>query len=268
MSGWRVALLGMVVVVTALCCIPTSISSSVIHSGPTATAISTAISNATSNATATATSNAASQEGISGRPIGSKVANVTLTPSSPARQDEVVCRMVNATRYDGRLINHKSAKSAAECAGLCADDSGCGYSTFQVAVQRCLVFAYITNTTHSKKSVSYDCVSMCSSSTEEPPLPPNCTMETNIWYEGGGPKGGYASQIHGREAHMSAACSSRTSSATACAQRCFNHPTCVVYNWRVRDQACHRFTLKGGRHWGRDGEGHFAGQCHVPVTQR
>ena len=176
-----------------------------------------------------------------------------------------MCKVQKGVLYnEGRLINTKAAETTEICLGLCINDSGCSYASHEVSIRRCLIYANVKKEKADDNAVSFDCISGCAGLSEgtAATMPNNCTIQENIWHEGGGPKGGYHSQIHDRPFNVTAACSSVAASPQQCAQRCADLPRCQVYNWRAADNACHRFVLKGGRHWGKDAAGHHSGECH------
>ena len=189
----------------------------------------------------------------------------------PAQRAWDLCVHANGTRYHGRQINQKTAASAEACVALCVEDSGCSFVSYEGAPARaCHILAALSRAEEvavdagAARFHSADCVKQCEADPARAQLveqPEACTAQRDVWHEGGGPKGGYESQIHGRDEGETAACSAKAPTHEACAAACDRHPRCRFYNWRASDGACHRFALRGQRHDGDDGRGHHTGEC-------
>eukprot|EP01060_Flectonema_neradi_P020133 TRINITY_DN27667_c0_g1_i1.p1 TRINITY_DN27667_c0_g1~~TRINITY_DN27667_c0_g1_i1.p1 ORF type:complete len:240 (+),score=35.87 TRINITY_DN27667_c0_g1_i1:87-806(+) len=197
------------------------------------------------------------------------ISHNTTSPTHNDLNTEHPCKTVPGYHYNGRLINKKTDNTSEGCRDKCLNDQGCGYFTYNPSNKGCFIYAYIDEQVRDNNSQSGDCIHKCqaisnTSTDSQVDKPTECTLEDSVWYEGGGPKGGYASQLDIRLPSQSAACSAKARSPGVCARQCLSIPECVSFNWRQRDNACHKFSSRGPRHDGKGnvgGIGHTAGNC-------
>ena len=198
-----------------------------------------------------------------------KKTNISKTATPLQETDQNPCIVLPGYHYNGRLINKKTDNSSKGCNDKCLNDQGCGFYSYIPSNGGCFIYAYVDEKIIDKHAVSGNCIHKCEATTntstsDQRDNPKECFLENNVWYEGGGSKGGYGSQLDIRIPNQSAACSAKAPTPGACAKQCLSISECVSFNWRQRDNACHKFSSRGSRHDGSGnvgGAGHAAGNC-------